>query len=295
MAFTPTGRRDGRGDAVAAEVRDYYRAIAEVYDLELACRGDEAFWRGLGLNYRHGRILELGAGSGRVTALLAEHGAHVTALDLSPDMLRRAAARLGATGRVNVELVEADMRTARLGTRFDLVVAVDDPFSHLTEDADRDAALGVVARHLKADGCFVLDALWLPPTEIARATSPEGRRDERYVVAGGRALRVHEVWYCDPATRRCRARYEYHRPRRDPVVAEFEARYWTLDELRGRFRRACLRLDALSGSYEGEDWDETAERLIVRARPRQVPPLGRAERQARRAADRSGKAARIAV
>ena len=42
------------------------------------------------------RVLEIGCGTGSVTALLLERGARVTAIDQAPEMLERATARLGA-------------------------------------------------------------------------------------------------------------------------------------------------------------------------------------------------------
>lgn len=45
----------------------------------------------------HGdRILEIGCGTGSVTALLLERGAQITAIDQAPEMIEQATARLGA-------------------------------------------------------------------------------------------------------------------------------------------------------------------------------------------------------
>src|SRR6185503_9649320 len=99
-------------------------------------------------------VLEIGAGSGRATALLAAGGADlVVALDLSPDMLARARAALA--GLANVRLLRADMRALPLRGAFDLVVAANDPFSHLTAAADRQRALAAAADLLAPDGALV--------------------------------------------------------------------------------------------------------------------------------------------
>lgn len=52
------------------------------------------------------RVLEIGCGSGSVTALLVERGARVTAIDQSPDMLEQARERLGAGADSPVEWLE---------------------------------------------------------------------------------------------------------------------------------------------------------------------------------------------
>jgi demethylmenaquinone methyltransferase/2-methoxy-6-polyprenyl-1,4-benzoquinol methylase len=46
------------------------------------------------------RVLEIGCGTGAVTALLRERGARVTALDQAPEMLELARARLGADASI---------------------------------------------------------------------------------------------------------------------------------------------------------------------------------------------------
>jgi len=54
------------------------------------------------------RILEIGTGSGYMTALLAGLGAHVESVDVVPEFTRSAAARLSACGIANVSLETGD-------------------------------------------------------------------------------------------------------------------------------------------------------------------------------------------
>jgi SAM-dependent methyltransferase len=248
------------------EVVSYYRSIADFYDLELADRGDERLWRRLGRAAAGRRVLELGAGSGRATALLAGGGAAlVLALDLSPDMLARAGARLAGFG--NVRLVRGDMRAPPLRGAFDLIVAANDPFSHLVESADRQRALTAAAGLLAPGGAIVLDALWLSARELARRAGDGVRSERRAEASGGRELRVREHWRCDPASHRCRASYEYALDGRVVGSAAFEARAWTPAELRERFAAAGLSIVRWWGDYAGQRWDaERSRRLVVEGR-----------------------------
>jgi demethylmenaquinone methyltransferase/2-methoxy-6-polyprenyl-1,4-benzoquinol methylase len=68
------------------------------------------------------RVLEIGCGTGAVTALLVSRGAAVTALDQAPEMLEQAKARLGANASVEwIEQTAAEID--RLPERaFDAVV-----------------------------------------------------------------------------------------------------------------------------------------------------------------------------
>jgi protein-L-isoaspartate(D-aspartate) O-methyltransferase len=54
------------------------------------------------------RILEVGTGSGYMTALLAKRGAHVTSVEINPEFSAAAAAKLAAHGITNVTLETGD-------------------------------------------------------------------------------------------------------------------------------------------------------------------------------------------
>ncbi|HEX2031802.1 MAG TPA: methyltransferase domain-containing protein, partial [Actinomycetota bacterium] len=96
---------------LTARIRDYWDRDAETYDRSpvhaLTDPVEAAAWRAV--LRRHlpappARVLEAGAGTGAVTALLAEEGYRVTALDISEAMLGRARAKLAST---DVEFVVA--------------------------------------------------------------------------------------------------------------------------------------------------------------------------------------------
>ncbi len=204
-------------------------------------------------------MLELGCGTGRVTRILARHARRVLAVDVSPEMLRRARQQLG--GCPNVALVRADMRTLALTERFDLVVAADDPFCHIVDDADRTACVEVVARHLRPGGRFVLDALWCP--EATR--SPEQPTRRLLDHPAGR-LEVAERWTCRSGHAGCHATYTYRLDGRLVAESSFTASCWTVDEAGRRLAAAGLSIIHRWGDYRRTPWDaRTARGLIIEA------------------------------
>jgi SAM-dependent methyltransferase len=102
-------------------------------------------------------VLEICAGSGRITLPLARAGHDVVALDLSPHMLSRLRARLDEGTAPRVRMVEGDMRDFDLGQRFDLVFNAFGSFEQLLTTEDQLAALQSVARHLTGRGVFVAE------------------------------------------------------------------------------------------------------------------------------------------
>jgi cyclopropane fatty-acyl-phospholipid synthase-like methyltransferase len=246
---------------MAAEIQNYYRRILPFYDTELSGRGDEDFWVRMASEPPGCKVLELGAGTGRATELLARKAGRVVATELVPEMIAEAQKKVG--GLSHVQLLAADMRELNLRERFDLVVAVADPFVHLVEDDDRDRAFRAAAGHLAPGGRFVLDAAWFPPED--REDAAEGLVKE-HAADDGR-LCVRETWHCDPETRLCSTRFEYRQAGELVEQASFPGRLWSVDELEDRARSAGLRISSLWGDYDLRPWDRgSSQRLIAESR-----------------------------
>jgi SAM-dependent methyltransferase len=151
-------------DLVDAGSREHY-ADAALYDYEYRRRrADVTFYRELA-KLRGGPILELGAGSGRVTTMLARDGHHVVALDRSPAMLERLRARVAAlppAAAARVEVIAGDLCTfdlakARRQGGFPLVIAAFNVLEHLYTRGEFAACLARVAAHLAPGGAFAFD------------------------------------------------------------------------------------------------------------------------------------------
>jgi SAM-dependent methyltransferase len=149
-------------DLVDAGSREHY-ADAALYDYEYRRRrADLAFYRELA-NRRlgnRGRILELGAGSGRITIPLARAGYDVVAIDSSRPMLDKLRSRVkalpGSVAR-RITVVEGDLRTFSVPGTFPLAIAVFNVLEHLYTRVELDACLRCVRAQLAPDGAFAFD------------------------------------------------------------------------------------------------------------------------------------------
>jgi SAM-dependent methyltransferase len=121
---------------------------------------DEAFWPSLCQHLGAQRVLELGAGTGRLTIPLARAGLEVVGLDLSPTMLAAARDKLSdepAEVRGRVRLVTGDMREFALDERFDLAFVPFNTFSHLHAIEEQVACLLAARQHLVPGGRVAID------------------------------------------------------------------------------------------------------------------------------------------
>jgi SAM-dependent methyltransferase len=139
-----------------------YYALVTAADTRLA--GDLEIYAGLAPP--GGSILELGAGSGRLTFALAERGFSIVGVDVAKPMLAQAQARLPATG---VELKLGDMTALDLKRTFDLVICPYFTLAHVPTGAAWRNTFATAARHLEAGG---LAAFHLPVAEIMALPGP---------------------------------------------------------------------------------------------------------------------------
>ena len=144
---------------------------------DLECGGyseDLALWRELA-GTTGGPVLDVGAGSGRVTLEVAACGVEVVAVDVAAPLLAALACR--AAG-LRVETVVADARELRLGRRFALILAPMQTLQLFGGPSGRAAFLVRALDHLEPDGLLamaVADALAAFDEEHDVPPPPEAR------------------------------------------------------------------------------------------------------------------------
>src|SRR4051794_30834181 len=186
------------------------------HDLECgAYRADLPLWRAL-VAEAGGPVLDVGAGTGRVTLDLAARGVGVVALDLEAALLDALEHR--ATG-LSVETVVADARQLTVGRRFSLVIVPMQTLQLLGGARGRAALLSRALTHLEPGGllaaaladavdCFDEDHDLSPPPDAREIAGvryasqlltvvDQGARAaihrRREITAPGETCQVHDV------------------------------------------------------------------------------------------------------
>lgn len=243
-----------------------YDLLAALYDEQYAhYRDDLAFYTRLAADYGS-PVLELGAGSARVSAALARAGHQVVALEVSGEMIRRGRERLAGEGlSEQVRYRQGDMRALELGERFSLIVAPFNAFMHLYTLSDQDAALAGVSAHLTRGGLFALD-LYNPNFGALGAL----RREAEWAHVGGERAELFLYQTVDQDAQILETRYyldrvdEDGRLRRD--TATLTQRYYTRFELERALRSAGFTHLQFYGSFERERYTAGSSHLICLAR-----------------------------
>ena len=115
-----------------------------------------------------GRVLEVAAGTGLITPVLAAHAGQVVATDYAGAMVKRLQARVRSGGIANVTCARADIYALPFAAgSFDVVVAAN--VLHLLPDLP--AALAALRRMLGADGVLVAPTFCHDETVVSRIVS----------------------------------------------------------------------------------------------------------------------------
>lgn len=165
-----------------------YEQMAEFYD-DFTAADDYERWSQMlvGLIERYGgsfnRVLDVATGTGKIAAAFARLGADVTACDISPAMVTKAAAR---DDLAQARLFVADMRKLPEVRAVDAVMCIDDAVNYLLTDADLLAAFRSVSRLLAPGGLYLFDVNCLLTYRTAFAATSAGEHNGLFLVWSGR-------------------------------------------------------------------------------------------------------------
>ncbi len=235
-------------------------ANPSLYDAQYATLARDGVFYAARARKVDGPVLELAAGTGRISEAILETGASLVGIERSRPMIaiaRRRLACFGGRGR----LVQADFRRFALGRTFALAVCGFNSLSHAAP-AEFAAALARIRVHVKEGGAFVFDL----PNPVPRNPGPFLRErffDERV----GEACEVWETLEAERDPRLWERVWEYRwasgrRARETMRRWEYSER-----EVRAALAAAGFRVDALTGDFTGGAFGAVALRQVWKVSP----------------------------
>jgi SAM-dependent methyltransferase len=135
-------------------------------------------------------VLELACGTGRITIPIAQSGAEIVGLDLTPSMLVHARTKAEAAG-VQIKFVEGDCRAFDLGRKFALIFMAFNSMQHLHDYESLAALFRNVRKHLAEGGRFVFD-VFNPKISILARASGERHLEREYQDPDGKGTMAFE-------------------------------------------------------------------------------------------------------
>ena len=250
----------------------------DTYDLTTAASvlGDAAWYRERARRIG-GRVLELGAGTGRITLGIADDGSEIWALDASQTMLaaleaKRARRPLEVQSRVHTVL--GDMRGFDLPERFPFIIIPYRAFLHNLTEADQLACLACVRRHLAPGGVLAFN-VFHPSLEFMARNAGHLANVWRHVAThalpnGGCLTRADAVSYETPR-RLVHAQHRYDEWDASGVLTRstlhsFSLTYLYPSDIHRLLRDAGFTDVTIYGGFDERPFERDADELVVTAR-----------------------------
>jgi SAM-dependent methyltransferase len=234
---------------------------------------DLAFWEAVVREAAPRRMLELAAGTGRLTLPLAQLGVaeEIVALDSSAPFLERLRSRVaGESLPTAVTVVNGLMQSPAVDGPFDLVIVPFNSLAYLIAPEDRMACFGAASALLAPGGRFAFDLIQPRYDLIAEAMHrvPPLRVDIDHVAPGPGVSRLLRSYYdtFDAATQTLRSvnRYEIHRAGGsvDQRIIDLDWHIYFPEELRLLLSAAGLEPVERYGDYDRRSWTADSRRYL---------------------------------
>jgi SAM-dependent methyltransferase len=223
-----------------------------------------------------GPVLELGAGTGRVTLAIARAGVSIHALDRSEAMRDALQAKLAAQPldvRSRVSLVVADMRTFAVPERFALVIAPFRAFLHNVTESDRVACLQRVRQHLRPGGRFAFNVFHPSLEYMAQHVGPLAgvwRWAGTYPLPGNGFVVRSEANRYDTIRQVVHSQHRYEEYALDGALTQttlhsLELAYLYPVDIRRLLTEAGFQGITIGGGFGGSELSRDTDELVVEA------------------------------
>jgi SAM-dependent methyltransferase len=251
-----------------ADVYDVMHPGSLQGDIEWYCRKAVA---------SRGAVLELGAGTGRITIPIAQEGVRVTAVDLNSGMLeklRQKAASLPGDVQSRISTHQGDMRSLALSDRFALVIIPFRAFLHNLTWDDQLAALQRAYEHLQPGGELALN-VFHPSLEFmaANAGSNAGvwRAHKPRRIGGGGFIVYSEMTRYDTPRQRLSSLIRTEEFGADGSLVrthmmDLELAYLYKGDIIRLLDHSGFDLVRISGNFDGRPFERDSDELVVEAR-----------------------------
>ncbi len=231
-----------------------------IYDGMNTFLTDLEFYRRWLPKNKEARILELCCGTGRLTLPIAKEGYDITGVDFTPSMLEQAKTRAAEEG-LEVEFIQADMRTLDLPEKYDLIFIPFNSIHHLYENEDVFKAFRGVKNHLKEGGLFLLDC-FNPNMQFIVEGEKQQKEIAEYTTNDGRAIRIKEIMRYENKTQINRIAWHFFIDGEFDSIQDLDMRLFFPQELDAYLEGNGFNIIHKFGSFNEEAFNDHSEKQI---------------------------------
>lgn len=232
---------------------------ASIYDGLNTFLSDLAFYKKWMPKDKNARILELCCGSGRLTIPIAKEFT-ICGVDNSNSMLKQARFKAEKEG-LEIDFIEADIRTLDLPNQYDLIFIPFNSIHHLYQNQDLFDTLTVVKKHLKKDGLFLLDC-YNPNIHYIIEAEKGLNKIAEYKTDDGRAVLIKQIMNYENKTQINRIEWHYFINGQFHSVQNLDMRMYFPQELDTYLKWFGFTIIHKFGNFEEEQFNDKSEKQI---------------------------------
>lgn len=206
------------------------------------------------------KILELCCGTGRLTLPIAKEGYNICGVDYTPSMLKQAKAKASEEG-LDINFIEADIRTLNLQEKFDFIFIPFNSIHHLYENEDLFKVFNVVKNHLKEGGLFLLDC-FNPNIQYIVDGEKEQKLVAEYTTNDERKVLIKQTMHYENATQINRIEWYYFINGEFDSMQNLDMRMFFPQELDSYLEYAGFNIIHKFGDFEEEVFSDNSEKQI---------------------------------
>ncbi len=233
---------------------------ANIYDGMNTSLADLQFYQRWLPKNKNARILELCCGTGRLTIPIAKDGYDISGVDYTSSMLKQAKTKAAATG-LEIEFIEADIRSLVLPEKYDLIFIPFNSIHHLYQNEDLFKTLKTVKNHLKPGGLLLLDC-FNPNIQFMAAGEKEQKEIAEYTTKDGREVLIKEHMQYENKTQINRITWHYYINGVFDSIQNLDMRLFFPQELDSYLEWNGFTIIHKFGSFEEEAFNDNSEKQI---------------------------------
>lgn len=233
---------------------------ADIYDGLNTFLSDLQFYKKWLPKNKDAKILELCCGTGRLTLPIAKDGYNICGVDYTSSMLRQAKIKAAEAG-LEINFIEADIRTLNIKEKFDLIFIPFNSIHHLYKNEDLFETLEGIKKHLKQGGLFLLDC-FNPNIQYIVESEKEEKVIAEYTTSDGREVLIKQTMHYENATQINRIEWHYYINGEFYSIQNLDMRLFFPQELDSYLKWAGFNIIRKFGSFEEEPFTDNSEKQI---------------------------------
>ncbi|WP_438966656.1 class I SAM-dependent methyltransferase [Flavobacterium sp.] len=210
---------------------------------------------------KEAQVLELCCGTGRLTLPLANEGLHICGVDNSKSMLKQANLK-AQQEHLDIDFIEADIRTLALPNKYDLIFIPFNSIHHLYQNQDLFDTFSSVKKHLKKEGLFLLDC-YNPNMRYIIEAEKVQNKIASYTTTDNRKVVIEQTMKYENATQINRIQWHYFINDKFHSIQNLDMRMYFPQELDSYLKTSGFTIIHKFGNFNEETFNNESEKQIM--------------------------------